>query len=60
MKDYFGVPLNTIVEVLEDIDDNELQFEVERYGKKLQVDFIRTESITSYVDFFSYYTCTIN
>jgi len=24
MKDYFGVPLNTIVEVLEDIDDDEL------------------------------------
>jgi hypothetical protein len=24
MKDYFGVPLNTIVEVFEDIDDDEL------------------------------------
>jgi hypothetical protein len=24
MKDYFGVPLNTIVKVLEDINDDEL------------------------------------
>lgn len=24
MRDYFGVPLNTIIEVLEDIDDDEL------------------------------------
>jgi hypothetical protein len=32
MKDYFGIPLNTTVEVL-DIDDDELKFEVEKYGK---------------------------
>jgi len=32
MKDYFGIPLNTTVEVL-DIDDDELKFEVEKCGK---------------------------
>jgi hypothetical protein len=29
-----------MVEVLKDIDDDELKFEVERYRKELQVDFI--------------------
>jgi hypothetical protein len=40
MKDYFCVPLTIMVEVLKDIDDDELKFEVERYRKELQVDFI--------------------
>ena len=32
MKDYFGVPLNTTIEVLKDIDNGELKFEVENVG----------------------------
>jgi hypothetical protein len=42
MKDYFGVPLNKMVEILEDMEDVELKYEVERYRKELQVDFIGT------------------
>ena len=55
MKDYFGIPLNTTVEVL-DIDDDELKFEVEKCGKNLQVDFIGIESIISNIDFSLLYT----
>jgi len=51
MKDYFCVPLTIMVEVLKDIDDDELKFEVERYRKELQVDFIWTKMITSNMDF---------
>jgi hypothetical protein len=40
MKNYFGVPLNKMVEILEDMEDVELKYEVERYRKELQVDFI--------------------
>ena len=40
MKDYFCVPLTIMVEVLEDIDDDEFKFEVERCRKELQVNFI--------------------
>ena len=42
MKNYFGVPLNKMVEILEDMEDVELKYEVERYRKELQVDFIGT------------------
>jgi hypothetical protein len=42
MKDYFGVPLNKMVEILEDMEDVELKYEVEWYRKELQVDFIGT------------------
>jgi hypothetical protein len=40
IKDYFCVPLTIMVEVLEDKNDDELKFEVERCRKELQVDFI--------------------
>jgi hypothetical protein len=40
IKDYFCVPLSIMVEVLEDTNDDELKFEVERWRKELQVDFI--------------------
>jgi len=40
ITDYFCVPLTIMVEVLEDINDDELKFEVERCRKELQVDFI--------------------
>jgi hypothetical protein len=40
IKDYFCVPLTIMVEVLENINDDELKFEVERCRKELQVDFI--------------------
>jgi hypothetical protein len=43
MEYYFSVLLNTTVAVLEDIDDDELKFEVEKCRKELQVDFIETE-----------------
>lgn len=33
MKDYFEAPLNTIIEVLEDINDDELEFKIEKYRK---------------------------
>ena len=39
-----------------DIDDDELKFEVEKYGKNLQVDFIGIESIISNIDFSLLYT----
>jgi hypothetical protein len=42
MKNYFGVPLNKMVEILEDMEDVELKYEVEWYRKELQVDFIGT------------------
>ena len=42
MKNYFGVPLNKMVEILEDMEDVELKYEVKRYRKELQVDFIGT------------------
>jgi hypothetical protein len=42
MKNYFGVPLNKMVEILEDMEDVELKYEVERYRKELQVDFVGT------------------
>ena len=29
MKNYFGVPLNKMVEILEDMEDVELKYEVE-------------------------------
>ena len=32
---------------MKDIDDVELEFEVKKHGKELQVDFIRTKKITS-------------
>jgi hypothetical protein len=35
MEDYFGVPLDIMVKVLEDINDVELKFKVEKYGKEL-------------------------
>jgi hypothetical protein len=35
MENYFGVPLNTTVEILEDIHDVELMFEEEKYGNEL-------------------------
>ena len=56
MEDYFGFPLNTIVDVLEDIDDSELKFEVEKCGNELQVNFIGMERITSNMDFSLLYT----
>ena len=40
METYFGAPLNTTIELLEDINGVELKFRVEKYEKKLQVDFI--------------------
>jgi hypothetical protein len=40
-----------MVEVLEDIDDDEFKFEVERCRKELQVNFIWTKMITSNMDF---------
>jgi len=51
ITDYFCVPLTIMVEVLEDINDDELKFEVERCRKELQVDFIWTKMITSNMDF---------
>jgi hypothetical protein len=35
MEDYFGVPLDTMVKVLDDINDVELKFKVEKCGKEL-------------------------
>jgi hypothetical protein len=35
MKDYFGVPLKTTVEVSKDIDNGELKFELEKCGNEL-------------------------
>ena len=43
MEYYFSVLLNTTIVVLEDIDDDELKFEVEKCWKELQVEFIETE-----------------
>ena len=42
MKDYLEVLLNTKVEVLEVIDDDELKFEVKECGNELQADSIGT------------------
>jgi hypothetical protein len=35
MEDYFGVLLDIMVKVLEDINDVELKFKVEKCGKEL-------------------------
>ena len=35
MEDYFSVPLDTMVKVLDDINDVELKFKVEKCGKEL-------------------------
>lgn len=45
MKDYLVVSLDTKVEVLEVMDDDEVKYEVKECGKELQVDFIGTKSI---------------
>jgi len=51
IKDYLEVSLDTKVEVLEVIDDDEIKYEVKECGKELQVDFIRTKSIILNMNF---------
>ena len=47
MEDYFGVPLNTKIEVLQGINNDEIKFEVEKYRNEIHVEFDGIESITS-------------
>lgn len=52
MKGYIEVSLDTKIEVLEVIDDDEVKFKVKECGKKLQVDFIGMKSINIKYGFF--------